>query len=324
VALGTYRVYGLRIESELESPHLIRDAADSSSPPDLILRVRPSYHASDPAPAGTVIYEHHTSGHLALSVHELNDTVAFRYRGWMDFVVDRRSCEVTCFHHPLCPPGLIWHLFLGIVCAFLLRSRGGHCLHGSAVKVGEGAVVFVAPTGGGKSCVAAHFVTTGHALLSEDLIPIAFCRDELWAQPGPPQLRLWPDAAREIWADPATLPRHALGTEKRQIWLPVSDRFYCRNALRVRAIFLLVPCPTARAAVEPLSQKEAVLALVASVFANFLTRPAGLSAQLDFLGHLVSKVPCCKVRVPPRLDAIEAVEAAILHELGLLDETRNA
>src|SRR4029077_52896 len=61
---------------------------------------------------------------------------------------------------------------LGPVLGFLLRLRGVTCLHASAVAVDDFAVAIAGPPGSGKCTTAAAFARRGHAVLSDDVVPL--------------------------------------------------------------------------------------------------------------------------------------------------------
>lgn len=56
--------------------------------------------------------------------------------------------------------------------------------HASAVTDGTGAVIFVAPSGGGKSTIAALMMANGFKLLSDDFVPIALTKPEIYRFPA--------------------------------------------------------------------------------------------------------------------------------------------
>jgi hypothetical protein len=301
----------------LRFPHLPDDDR-ASHPPDLTLRLDESGTASlDPA-CHRSIWEHRERGRLSLSVLEANGVVVFRYHHGVDFVVqaDRRS--VVCHTGRHVDRELVRYLFLSLVAAFILHERNLLPLHAGAVRIGEEAVAFVAPAGGGKSSLTAYCVGAGRALISDDVLPLVRRGGEVLALPGPPQLRLWPDSAAALWADPATLPRHALRTEKRQIWLPLSDRYYALHPVRLRAVYVLERSEDRRVAVTPLTHREAVLALVSSAFGNFLARPERLARQLEWLAEAVAVVSCRRLRVPSGFPALQTIHERLVDDLSTL------
>ncbi len=74
----------------------------------------------------------------------------------------------------------------------LLHQLGRIVLHASAVRVGEGAVLFCGPSGAGKSTLAAALVNAGHDLLADDFCGIMPDPDGVpMVYPDGRQLKLW-------------------------------------------------------------------------------------------------------------------------------------
>ncbi len=71
-------------------------------------------------------------------------------------------------------------------------------LHAVGLQLRRKAVLFVAPSGGGKSTLAASFLNEGHPLVCEDIAVIRKGRNGFLLEPGVPQIRLWPRAARRL------------------------------------------------------------------------------------------------------------------------------
>ncbi|HBY92995.1 MAG TPA: hypothetical protein DEP84_03365 [Chloroflexi bacterium] len=164
--------------------------------------------------------------------------------------------------------------------------------------------------------MAASFVAAGHALLSDDVLPLQVREDGVWVLPGPALLRLWPDSAARVWDDPATLRRHALQTPKRQVWLPMTERFYCGKPLPLRAVYLLERAEESIVRLEPLSQREALLALISSAFGNFLLRGELLSRQMDFFAQIVPTLPFRRLPVPAAFKGLATLYDAVLEDVA--------
>jgi hypothetical protein len=312
-----YRVYGVTLASQLGFPHLER--ASDSEPAELSLLVRrPDVVPPDYQGAAQLVWQYRAADRLSLSVYDAGDGFVFHYPSRVQFRLSADLRSVTCTAVRGLDEELIRYLFLGLVLSFILHRRGRPTLHAGAVRVGEGAVAFTAPPGVGKSSLTAYCVRAGHAVLSDDVVPLARGEDGVLALPGVPQLRLWPDAAAALWEDPARLPRHALQTEKRQIWLPLTDRFYCTEPLPVRAIYFLERSERAETEFVSLSRAEAVTALVGSAFGNFLTSSKHLAVQFEFLADAACHVPCRRALVRTGLNALASVYAALMQDLAAL------
>lgn len=86
---------------------------------------------------------------------------------------------------------------LGSAWAGLGYQRGFAMLHGSAVAIGSGAVMFCGDMEAGKSTMAAAMVARGHALVSDDLArvdPPAGPGQAAMIHPSAPRLKLWREA----------------------------------------------------------------------------------------------------------------------------------
>jgi hypothetical protein len=85
-------------------------------------------------------------------------------------------------------------------------------LHGGAVCIGDGAVGFLAPSGGGKSTLVHHFVAQGHRFITDDKLGFVDQREGTAAVPATPFYRLgisWERVDRFV---PTPLPLRALYT----------------------------------------------------------------------------------------------------------------
>lgn len=99
-------------------------------------------------------------------------------------LVSPRGDRVTC-----APPGVAawrWQRFLvGRVLPWAAVLRGREVFHASAVRVGDRAIAFVAPTGGGKTSLALRLVLRGAGFLTDDVLALELGSDAgLLAHPG--------------------------------------------------------------------------------------------------------------------------------------------
>ncbi len=80
----------------------------------------------------------------------------------------------------------------GVVMGVVMQLRGLSCLHASAFEMHGRAVALCGPSTSGKSTTAAALAKRGHAILTEDVLPL-LCREGAFlAQPSFPVLTLWP------------------------------------------------------------------------------------------------------------------------------------
>jgi hypothetical protein len=84
----------------------------------------------------------------------------------------------------------------------ILHQRGLLVLHGSAVMLHNSAVVFLGPSGMGKSTTAASLKRKGYSLLADEVVAIDIIGDMPFVFPAFPQLKLLPDVAEHLGFDP--------------------------------------------------------------------------------------------------------------------------
>ena len=91
--------------------------------------------------------------------------------------------------------GIVGLPIIGPLIAMLLHQRNFFVLHGSGVKVGNEACIFLGCKGQGKSTMAATMCNHGFKLVADDISAISFDPSgKLILTPGFPQIRLWPDS----------------------------------------------------------------------------------------------------------------------------------
>ena len=88
----------------------------------------------------------------------------------------------------------------------LLHQRGYLVLHASCVLVNGIAVAFMGAKGFGKSTLAACMYARGHALISDDIVPVYFADGRVHTVPGYPRIKLYPDSVVAAGSDPTILP----------------------------------------------------------------------------------------------------------------------
>lgn len=322
-----YWVYGLRLASNITFAHLPREPTLPGETPDLILEVQQATSSAQDSlgsteSRGTLWWRAGPPDYPSLSVYESDGATLFCYHRWVEFHVDAALHRVTCLVHPALDEKLIQYLFLGLVVSFVLHQRGCHNLHAAAVKVEDEAVAFIAPTGGGKSTLTAYFLSAGHALVSEDLLPLQLRNGGVWALAGPPQLRLWPDTVAKLRGNLKALPHDVLQTGKRQLWLPLSERFYSREPLPLRMIYFIERSQEQEARLTPLSQREIFLELVGSAFGNFLLDRKHLARQMVCFAQIVSTLTCRRLHVPSDFEVLPSIYEAVRKDLAAVKQQR--
>lgn len=196
---------------------------------------------------------------------------------------------------------------LGRVFAVCLQLGGIPALHGSAVKVGDEAIAFLAPKFHGKSTTAAALVDRGGRLLADDIVAVtpgaAPC-----VIPSVPVVQLWQDSAERVACIGASARGDGSSPKLQRGW-DDAERI-ALSPVPFAAVYLLAPfTPDATRPVrrERLSHVAATLALLGQAKIGALLGPAWRLALLSQFAELATVVPVYRLEVPrdySRLDEL--------------------
>lgn len=228
---------------------------------------------------------------------------------------DRIMCRLPepGFHH------LVESYLLGPVFAYWLERRSLPVLHASAVAFQGRAFAFLAAHGVGKSGLAAALLSRGAALLCDDLVPVESCGGVLSAQPGFPQMRMWPDEATCFLRRYEHLPRVAPDVDKR--WVPAGPGglgVFQHSPLPLGGIYFLERRPEGDAPIEirEISPRNALIEVLRHSFLPLLVAAAGLQpSRFDFFSRLVRDVPVRRLSYPSGFERLPEVADAVLRDL---------
>jgi hypothetical protein len=186
---------------------------------------------------------------------------------------------------------------LGPIMGLLLRLRDAVCLHASAVSIVDRAIVFVGSEGAGKSTTAAAFAQRGFPVLSDDIVAL-FEREQLFhVLPAYRRINLWPDSVKLLYGSPEALPRITPGWEKRCLKLSEDgEARFEERPLPIGAIYVLRGSTTnsdesVEVNVEAISQKSAMMTLVANTYATNFLSAKQRAEEFAVLSRLVAAVP---------------------------------
>ncbi len=204
------------------------------------------------------------------------------------------------------------------VWGILLRLRGLLCLHGSVVVVDGKAIALLGASGAGKSTLAAGFVTRGCALVADDKVVIKVGANDFWAQPGVPQLRLFPDSLAAFELDAHARARVTPFEEKRFVPLngARAEHRYQATPLPLRAMYILSPRDAAlrELSLELLNPVAALKELLLQRFSSFDLPPAQAAIEYQHLAQLARQIPVRRAHRPDALADVPALVNMILDE----------
>lgn len=207
---------------------------------------------------------------------------------------------------PAADPEKVRLFLLGSALGALLYQRGLFPLHGSAVETPWGAMVFVGPSGIGKSTLAAHFRRAGYRLISDDVCVLA--RDSvggLQVLPAFPHLRLKGDAVSRLHGADEPPPPSRFNVDK--FVLPLGDG-HASAPVPLGAVHVLTDVAEGGPALVPLKGFEALQQLADNLYRPaFLQGLRGRGEVLRLAGDLAASASVyrlCRRRDVARLDAL--------------------
>jgi hypothetical protein len=205
---------------------------------------------------------------------------------------------------------------IGRVLPVALHMASTFTLHGSAVRLGDGAIAFLAPKHHGKSTLARALVLAGAELLTDDAVPVHL-GSTITTTPGVRRVRLWADSAARLGALDGEVPPHV---GKHLLDAGTADADGIRDAdgkcrVPLRGIYLLAPVqpgtgrvPVRRVAISPV---QATVALVAQMKLGALLGGAESGRVLRFCADVAGRVPVRQLEVVRDFSCLDDVVAEL-------------
>ena len=308
-----FAAYGLAVESNVPLPGVL--AAPGQACADLTLRLTESDHLQVAALPGErawyVSPERDETDTPWLTVWR-GDGFRFAYGEGAVFRVGLDGAEIEgVWRAPLTASDAA-SFVLGPVLAFALRLRGVVPLHAGAVVVDGEALLFAGAAGAGKSTTVAAMASLGHAVLSDDVVPLSVTPATVVAAPGFPRVSVWDDTASAILG-PALrdLQPWSASYAKRCIDLYDHGFRFHDAAAPVRAIYLLQPPGGDDRPSRRLTPREALMALATNSYGGYLLDRRMREMEFDVLGSVAGLVPVSTLRFDGDLSRLTGSCAAL-------------
>jgi hypothetical protein len=246
-----------------------------------------------------------------------NGSTYVRWKPVGEFIVSADGGSVFCRGFNVSTQESFQVYLLGHALSYALVKRGFEPLHATVVVVEGQGVAFLGRSGFGKSSLAASFLGSGHSILTDDLLLFQIDAAGILAYPGPPRIKLYPEAARRFL--PNTAQGVPMNPETEKLILPLEHVRTCRKAIPLRAIYSLVAPENVQDGssieLQRLPPRQVFLELVRGAF-NVRVRDAGrLERQLHETARLVNLVPVKRLAFPRVWTRLPEVHEAIMSDL---------
>ncbi len=135
----------------------------------------------------------------------------------------------------------------------ILMQRKAMVLYGNAIKVGDAAVSFVAPSGFGKSTLCQLFLKKGYPILTDDICAINHKGEVL---PSYPQINLWGSIASQLMMDMTS--HRVIRPSLEKYAVPLEGAHYSQP-LPLKAMYILDFHKKEELEIYPIVSKKSVL-----------------------------------------------------------------
>ncbi len=249
-----------------------------------------------------------STGKLAATVHRTPEGYHIRFLDRADFAVSLARSMVTCTAVPGVSTRAVNDLYLNQVQPMIRGQCGELIIHASAVLADAGVLGFVAPSGYGKSTLAAAFARDSGRFLSDDGLTLTVRGRRYLAHPNRPSFRLWQDTQAAIGLEISDEEWHSV--EKSHV--EADDRLLFEEepgALRV--LYFLGAGDTLDITIDAMPAQRAMAELLNHSFLLDVEDRSRLAGHFAALGQLVESVPCFALDYPRKYALLSDVVAAV-------------
>jgi hypothetical protein len=192
------------------------------------------------------------------------------------------------------------HLLETQILAILLHQRGRLVLHASAVSIDGNSIVFLGPSGVGKSSMAAAIHEMGYRVLEDDVVSVRIDQGVPIIDPGVPVLRLPIDSVEALDVERRNLHKDGLNKNKRFM-----DISYSPGSSNLDGCYIYKPGDEYR--IEKLTSSENVLHVISNTYGRNLLSDMELQED-NFIqcSTVAENVPFRSIHRPSKLDDIKS------------------
>jgi hypothetical protein len=204
---------------------------------------------------------------------------------------------------------------LGTCMGALLLQRKTFPLHGSAIAIDGKAYAFVGDSGAGKSTLASAFLSRGYQLLSDDVIAVTFSQDRQIpiVSPSYPQQKLWQESLNQFGMEASHY--RPLFERETKYAVPVSSKFF-EEPLPLAGVFELVKTEDEKIGLHRIEKLERLRILYYHTYRNFLVRRLGLREwHFQSSASIINQIDVFQLRRPASWFTANELASLILNSI---------
>lgn len=230
---------------------------------------------------------------------------AIRFHNYADFTISTKEQIVTSFKRKSTNDTTLTHLITDHVLPYALTLMGKMVFHSSTVSMGDEAISFQAPSGSGKSSLAAYFCMKNYNLLTDDSLLLEEKNKSIYAYPSYPGIRLWPNNIKNIFTTGIESKKVSQLNSKRLINSKIDFNNDIHNPVRLKAIYFINNCN--HTDIEELNPSEGFSLIIKNIFRlNFDNKEIN-KRQFEFINKILTNTAIYKLNYEKKCDSLEKV-----------------
>ncbi len=314
---SSYLLYGLRVRSEVRLP--LTPVPAGPEAPHIEIRMFPA--AACPQPDGPEV------GNLPCTVHGADMRVNRGPGGawiWCNdigtFHVSADLKRIDSYLYPDRDPDAPGLALTGPVMVFVLHMLRRPTLHASAVAIAHKGVAFLGGSGSGKSTIAAGFMRMGIPLFTDDALPLKLVEGTVWAEPGVPFMKIWPETAESVLGLDGELPSLMALTRKKLLGLENTVSL-ATAPLPLAAVYLVNRYDptiegTTAVTTAKLSQRDGIAILLTHTALRYSMLPHEEARLLPMYAAILARTPVRVLGFPSGFDLHAAACERVITDMG--------
>ena len=270
------------------SPHtLLGDAGP-------VITVERVSHMADASPDHRVTDDFCTVSHSPVGWRN-------EFHGWATVMVSPNGTHVRALAHPGCTRTTLIHLTCDMVLPAAVAATAMMAFHASAVAIADGAVMFVGPSGRGKSFLSVALARQGAAFMADDHVTISNADNRFYAHLAYPGARLHPDSIEALWGGDSAVTTSPVAqyTDKRRVRASLSGISTADRMPLQACVVLGDEQYEGPATLAPMRPSVAIGAVAEHVMTNYQHNRMGQCLVVEDVAQLVERIPVFLLNYQP-------------------------
>jgi hypothetical protein len=234
-----------------------------------------------------------------------------RWENWVEFLVSPDGRVVLCGDVGIEALESVEAYLVNFAVSAALLLQGEEPLHATVVEIGGCVVGLIGPSGAGKSTLAAHLISQGADLVTDDMLRVTFEGNSALAHPGPHRLKLFEEPAERYL--PSAICRGRFNPLSNKLIFQLDDCKAAKAARSLSAIFSLgLGHDDSTPTVTRLTGSDLFRAIASSTMNSRFNSTARLHRQFIFTERLARLVPIYRLTYSRHYHTLKIVTDRII------------